>query len=158
MIRFYFHSTPNAAKVALFLEEANLAYEPIPIDTYKGEQHAPTFRAINPNGKVPAIIDTAGLGGKETRPCDRNASCPRTRSNCGRYTGLSSCRSCACASADAWEPRGCIDFTAVWCGQAAHLGRELSAAKLTEWLSSGSAPQARNHSRLPPSRTELEAQ
>src|SRR5476651_2351479 len=44
-------------KVALFLEEAGLAYEPIPVDTRKGEQHKPEFLAINPNGKVPAIID-----------------------------------------------------------------------------------------------------
>lgn len=73
MIRFYFHSTPNAAKVALFLEEANLPYEPIPVDVSKGEQHAAAFRAINPNGKVPAIIDTEGPGGKETRLFDSTA-------------------------------------------------------------------------------------
>ena len=54
MIRFYFHPTPNPVKIALFLEEAGLAYETIPIDTSKGEQHQPSFRAINPNGKVPA--------------------------------------------------------------------------------------------------------
>ena len=53
MIRFYFHPTPNPAKIALFLEEAGLAYETIPVDTSKGEQHARDFRAINPNGKVP---------------------------------------------------------------------------------------------------------
>src|SRR5258708_32707164 len=70
MIRFYFHPTPNAAKVALFLEEANLRYEAIPVDTNKGEQHTATLRAINPNGNVPAIVDTEGPDGKETRPCD----------------------------------------------------------------------------------------
>jgi hypothetical protein len=58
MIRFYFHPTPNLAKVALFLEETVLPYEAVPIDTSKGEQHTPVFRAINPNGKVPAIVDT----------------------------------------------------------------------------------------------------
>jgi GSH-dependent disulfide-bond oxidoreductase len=47
MIRFYFHPTPNPAKVALFLEEAGLAYEVIPVDTSKGEQHTPVFRATN---------------------------------------------------------------------------------------------------------------
>ena len=61
MIRFYFHSTPNAAKVALFLEEADLPYEVVPVDTHKGEQHMAAFRTINPNGKVPAIIDPDGL-------------------------------------------------------------------------------------------------
>src|SRR3546814_14384974 len=67
MIRFYFHPTPNPAKVALFLEEAGLAYEVVPVDTSKGEQHAAAFRAINPNGKVPAIVDTEGPGGAAAR-------------------------------------------------------------------------------------------
>jgi GST-like protein len=50
MIRFYFHPTPNPAKVALFLEEAGLPYEVVPVDTSKGEQHMPAFRGVNPNG------------------------------------------------------------------------------------------------------------
>src|SRR5258707_6398801 len=62
MIRLYFHPTPNPAKVALMLEEIGLAYQLVPIDTSKGEQHTPAFRAINPNGKVPAIVDTGRAG------------------------------------------------------------------------------------------------
>lgn len=73
MIRFYFHPTPNPAKVALFLEEAGLPYEVVPVDTSKGEQHAPAFRAINPNGKVPAIVDTDGPGGKAAAVFDSTA-------------------------------------------------------------------------------------
>ena len=73
MIRFYFHPTPNPAKVALLLEELELPYEVVPVDTSKGEQHDPAFRAINPNGKVPAIVDTHGRGGVETRVFDSNA-------------------------------------------------------------------------------------
>ena len=57
MIKFYFNGAPNPTKVALFLEEAGLPYEPIPVDTRKGEQFKPAFLAINPNGKVPAIVD-----------------------------------------------------------------------------------------------------
>lgn len=57
MIQFYFHLGPNPMKVALFLEEAELSYEPRPVDSRKGEQHSPEYRAINPNGKVPSIID-----------------------------------------------------------------------------------------------------
>jgi GST-like protein len=57
MIKFYYSLAPNPMKVALCLEEMGLSYEPIPVDTRKGEQHAPAFLAINPNGKVPAIID-----------------------------------------------------------------------------------------------------
>ena len=57
MIRFYFNAAPNPMKVALFLEEAGLDYEPVPVDTKAGQQHGAAFRAINPNGKVPALID-----------------------------------------------------------------------------------------------------
>jgi GST-like protein len=57
MIKFYYNLAPNPTKVALFLEESGLPYDPIPVDTRKGEQHTPSFRAINPNGKVPAIVD-----------------------------------------------------------------------------------------------------
>jgi len=57
MIKFYYHPSPNPAKVALFLEEAGLPYELMPIDTRKGEQFKPDFLAINPNAKTPAIVD-----------------------------------------------------------------------------------------------------
>ncbi|GAC1542293.1 MAG: glutathione S-transferase N-terminal domain-containing protein [Ramlibacter sp.] len=57
MIKFYYHPSPNPAKVALFLEESGLPYELVPVDTRKGEQHRPEFTAINPNAKTPALVD-----------------------------------------------------------------------------------------------------
>ncbi|AXF04372.1 glutathione S-transferase family protein [Paraburkholderia hospita] len=57
MLQFYFHPTPNPFKVALLLEELETPFELSPVDTFKGEQHAPAYRKINPNGKVPAIVD-----------------------------------------------------------------------------------------------------
>ncbi|HTZ81432.1 MAG TPA: glutathione S-transferase C-terminal domain-containing protein [Stellaceae bacterium] len=87
MIRFYFHPTPNPAKVALFLEEAGLPYEVVPVDTSKGEQHKPAFRAINPNGKVPAIVDTEGPGGKEARVFDSSAILLYLGDKTGRFIG-----------------------------------------------------------------------
>ena len=57
MIKFYYNTAPNPAKVALFLEEAGLPYELVPVDTRKGEQHTPAYLALNPNAKVPAIED-----------------------------------------------------------------------------------------------------
>lgn len=57
MIKFYYHPSPNPLKVALFLEESGLPYELVPVDTRKGEQHAPSFSAINPNAKTPALVD-----------------------------------------------------------------------------------------------------
>ena len=87
MIRFYFHPTPNPAKIALALEEAGLPYEAIPVDTSKGEQHHPAFRAINPNGKVPAIVDTEGPGGKETRVFDSTAILLYLAEKAGQFQG-----------------------------------------------------------------------
>lgn len=57
MLKFYYSLAPNPMKVALFLEEAGLPYEALPVDTRKGEQHAPAFTALNPNAKVPVIVD-----------------------------------------------------------------------------------------------------
>jgi GST-like protein len=57
MIRFYYNTAPNPMKVALLLEELGLPYEPVPVDTRKGEQHTPEFLRVNPNAKVPAIVD-----------------------------------------------------------------------------------------------------
>jgi GSH-dependent disulfide-bond oxidoreductase len=57
MLKFYFHATPNSMKVALLLEELQLPYEVISVDIFKGEQHSPEFRKINPNAKLPAIVD-----------------------------------------------------------------------------------------------------
>jgi GSH-dependent disulfide-bond oxidoreductase len=57
MLKFYFHPSPNPMKVALLLEELQCPFEVIAVDTFKGEQHKPEFLKINPNGKVPAIVD-----------------------------------------------------------------------------------------------------
>ena len=57
MLKFYFSGAPNPTKVGLFLEEAGLPYEAIPIDARRGEQHRPEYLAINPNAKVPAVVD-----------------------------------------------------------------------------------------------------
>lgn len=55
MLKFYYNRAPNPMKVALFLEEAGLPYEGVPVDTMRGQQHDPDFLRINPNAKVPAI-------------------------------------------------------------------------------------------------------
>jgi GSH-dependent disulfide-bond oxidoreductase len=57
VITFYYSLAPNPMKVALFLEETGLPHELKPVDTRKGEQHRPEFLALNPNGKVPVIVD-----------------------------------------------------------------------------------------------------
>ena len=57
MIRFYFHPSPNPMKVALLLSELELPFQTIAVDIFKGAQHEPEFRKLNPNGKVPVIVD-----------------------------------------------------------------------------------------------------
>lgn len=56
-MKFFFHPSPNPMKAALLLEELQVPYELIGVDTFKGEQHTPAFRKINPNAKVPALVD-----------------------------------------------------------------------------------------------------
>jgi GSH-dependent disulfide-bond oxidoreductase len=87
VIRFYFHPTPNPAKVALLLEETGLNYEVVPVDTSKGEQHTAAFLAINPNGKVPAIVDTDGPGGANARVFDSSAILLYLGEKTGQFIG-----------------------------------------------------------------------
>ncbi len=54
---FYFFPSPNGLKVAIMLEECGLAYEVKPVDIGRGEQFRPEYLAINPNNKIPAIVD-----------------------------------------------------------------------------------------------------
>lgn len=56
-MNLFFHATPNSMKVAVLLHELDESFDVTPIDISKGEQHTPEFRAVNPNGKVPALID-----------------------------------------------------------------------------------------------------
>lgn len=87
MIRFYFHPTPNPAKISLFLEEAGLDYEVVPVDTSKGQQHDPEFLAVNPNGKVPAIVDSDGPGGHPATVFDSTAILMYLAEKTGRFLG-----------------------------------------------------------------------
>jgi GST-like protein len=61
MIDLYYWPTPNGHKIALFLEEAEMPYNIIPVNIGKGEQFAPQFLAISPNNRMPAIVDHAPL-------------------------------------------------------------------------------------------------
>ncbi len=87
MIRLYFHPSPNPMKVVLMLEEADLEYEIVPLDTRKGQQHAAEFRDVNPNGKVPAIVDTTSEGGAQIRVFDSNAILLYLGDKIGRFVG-----------------------------------------------------------------------
>jgi GSH-dependent disulfide-bond oxidoreductase len=62
-IQLYSLPTPNGVKVSIALEELELAYEPHLINIGKNESWTPEFLSLNPNGKIPAIIDPDGPGG-----------------------------------------------------------------------------------------------
>ena len=64
MIQLYTWGTPNGKKASVMLEEVGLPYEVHPISLQKGDQFTPEYLAINPNNKIPSIIDTEGPGGQ----------------------------------------------------------------------------------------------
>ena len=72
MIELYTWGTPNGRKVSIMLEECALPYRVHKIDIMQGEQFAPAYLAINPNGKIPSIVDPdgpdEGSGGTKKRP------------------------------------------------------------------------------------------
>jgi GST-like protein len=63
-LQLYSLPTPNGVKVAIFLEETGLPYEVHRVAFDRQEQRSPEFLALNPNGKIPAIIDPNGPGGR----------------------------------------------------------------------------------------------
>jgi GSH-dependent disulfide-bond oxidoreductase len=63
-LQLYSENTPNGVKVSIMLEETGLDYEPHLVDIAKQESWSPEFLSLNPNGKIPAIIDPNGPGGE----------------------------------------------------------------------------------------------
>ena len=63
LLQLYSLPTPNGVKVSIMLEEIGLPYEPHLVDFGKNDQQTPEFLSLNPNGKIPAIIDPDGPGG-----------------------------------------------------------------------------------------------
>ena len=64
MIELYTWGTPNGHKASVMLEEIGMPYNVHAVNLAKNEQKTPEFLAINPNGRIPAIVDTEGPGGK----------------------------------------------------------------------------------------------
>lgn len=64
MIELYYEATPNGRKALVALEELDLPYEVHWVDIKRGEQFEPEYVKINPNSKIPAIVDTDGPGGR----------------------------------------------------------------------------------------------
>jgi len=62
MIKLYGNASPNVVKVVIMLEETGMPYEYVWIDQYQDEQFSPAYARINPNNKVPAIVDEGARG------------------------------------------------------------------------------------------------
>ena len=63
-LQLYSFPTPNGVKVSIMLEETGLPYEPHTVNITKNESWTPEFLSLNPNGKIPAIVDPDGPGGR----------------------------------------------------------------------------------------------
>ncbi|WP_188236838.1 glutathione S-transferase N-terminal domain-containing protein [Sphingopyxis sp. LK2115] len=77
--------TPNGVKVGIMLEETGLSYEPHRIDIMANESHDPAFLALNPNGKIPAIHDPQGPGGKPLALFESGAILIYLADKCGQF-------------------------------------------------------------------------
>lgn len=64
MIEVYAFATPNSVRIPIMLEELDLPYDLKPVNVRKGEQKLPEHLALNPNGKVPVLVDPDGPGGE----------------------------------------------------------------------------------------------
>ena len=85
MIDLYTWSTPNGRKVSIMLEECGLPYRVHPINIGKGEQHTPQFLAINPNNRIPAIVDPQGPDGQPLKLFESGAILIYLAEKTGRF-------------------------------------------------------------------------
>ena len=85
MIKLFSWATPNGRKVSIMLEECGLPYTVHPVDISKGEQFAPDFVAVNPNSKIPAIVDADGPDGEPINVFESGAILLYLAAKSGRF-------------------------------------------------------------------------
>jgi len=85
MIELYTWGTPNGRKVSVMLEECGLPYNMHRIDIGKGDQFAPEYLEINPNGKIPSIVDPDGPDGKPIAMMESGAILVYLAGKTGRF-------------------------------------------------------------------------
>lgn len=86
-IQLYFYPTPNGWKVSIALEEMGLDYQMIPVMIGQGDQFKPEFLAINPNNKIPAIVDPDGPGGQSISIFESGAILQYLARKTGKFYG-----------------------------------------------------------------------
>ncbi len=116
MIDFFYYVSPNGRKVLIALEEMELDYTIRWTDISRGDQHTPEFRAINPNGKIPAIVDHDGPGGEPLPLFESGAILEYLADKTGRLLPTD--------PAKAWQARAWVHWQVAnqgpMAGQAAH--------------------------------------
>jgi len=85
MIDLYTWGTPNGRKVSIMLEECGLAYRAHRVDIGKGEQFSEEFVAVNPNSKIPAIVDYEGPDGRALKLFESGAILVYLAGKTGRF-------------------------------------------------------------------------
>jgi GST-like protein len=85
MIELYTWRTPNGRKASIMLEECGLGYRVHPVDIGKGEQFTPEFLAINPNHRIPAIVDPEGPDGAPLKLFESGAILVYLAGKCDRF-------------------------------------------------------------------------
>jgi GST-like protein len=91
MIDLYTWTTPNGRKVSIMLEELGLPYRVHPIDIGKGEQFKPEYIALNPNSKIPTIVDSDGPGGAPLQMMESRAILIYLADKSGRLLPAAGC-------------------------------------------------------------------
>lgn len=116
MIDFFYYVSPNGRKVLIALEELELEYTIRWTDISRGDQHQPEFRAINPNGKIPAIVDHDGPGGRPMALFESGAILEYLADKTGRLLPAD--------PASAWQAKAWVHWQVAnqgpMAGQAAH--------------------------------------
>src|SRR6187200_1428480 len=85
MIDLYTWTTPNGRKVSIMLEEVGLPYRVHAVNIGKDEQFAPDYLRINPNGKIPSIVDPEGPDGKPIAMMESGAILVYLAEKTGRF-------------------------------------------------------------------------
>lgn len=89
-IDLYYWPTPNGQKISIMLEETQLPYQVIPVNIGAGDQFQPEFLAINPNNKIPAIVDPNGTDGQPISLFESGAILLYLAEKTGKFLGNNS--------------------------------------------------------------------
>jgi GSH-dependent disulfide-bond oxidoreductase len=119
MIDVYTWPTPNGHKVHIMLEETGLAYRVYPVNIREGDQFKPSFLAISPNNRIPAIVDSEGPGGKPLSLMETGAILLYLASKSGQLLPIDMAERWTCLQWVMWQMGGLGPMM----GQANHFRR-----------------------------------